>query len=945
MQSDSSNIPAESSATHWSPLAKIGRFCFRRWAIVFPIFLIITLASAYNVATNMSNSLAPPATATIQGSQSSQEASIQKAVFQDGNYLAPADTGLFYFSSDALSFKNPDDSKNQQFVDKVNAGFKTIQTEAHPFIGTANSPISSDIFEKWVSKDGKGILLQTGIYGSDVGSGPDSISGTGNAKITDAAAKAAQQTGMTVEWISAGRLQASLTTAATKSAALTTAVATIPAVLIAFLALGSIVGAILLIMLPFIGVPVTALIISAATLTLIARITELNTFAMITLAAIALALGGDYTIHVFYRYRRGITQGLNREDAIGRSMAVEGRSAVVSAVIAAVASLPLLFIPSAGIRSFAWASVCVLLVLAIVTAFFLPAVIGMLGRATFALSLPWADKTSDPLRWRIAAPLRWSLGRPRSALGIAFLVLAILIIPVFWMRPTAGSVSLVPQDNPARIAAESIQDNFVDGVPGATTVIIETSSPILDNVDSFELAETFQSKIEADEGTWFVAGPKQVTSQITNILPDGVTTLAVTTIGRLLTDVADRNLGPLLQIAANPNQAKSLLSGGTDLTPAEQQKQKDEIAIGALRVAIAGVPGLGGTTSAVIIGSTVSIQTIPFASPESQAAEDWVNRIRGYATDVYGPATEAQFSTKGRAYVGGNIAVGLDVQDTTQSMLWWIVLLSAFILFILLTIVLRTPVAALVAVLAELATVGAAFGVMVAIFQWGFMGSKLDIGFIEVEVPAIMIPLLLALATSFLTVLLFRMRAEMGKPGVLARSETFRHLVGSIRVGIAGSAFLFVLFLAFSFSDAMLLAQIGVGLVTIVAVDVLIVRVFVIPSLIGLLGPRLWWAPQWLAPKYTDSGHHPEAWDKDDMVVTPDVKRFEDIDADTGQMPDEPGRRDGSTDAPSDQNAAGVTDSGPTTRGSVDQSPEVAPPQPPGDWQQPTEPGTDDKGQ
>jgi RND superfamily putative drug exporter len=163
--------------------------------------------------------------------------------------------------------------------------------------------------------------------------------------------------------------------------------------------------------------------------------------------------------------------------------------------------------------------------------------------------------------------------------------------------------------------------------------------------------------------------------------------------------------------------------------------------------------------------------------------------------------------------------------------------------------VFRSLVLPLKAVIMNLLSVGAAYGVMVAVFQWGWLGSVIGIGKtgpIDPWIPVTMFTILFGLSMDYEVFLLSRIREEWLRTGdnSLAVADG---LAITGRVITAAAAIMFCVFASFIIKDPLhILKVFGLGLATAVAVDVTLVRMVLVPSLMEILGPRNWWMPKWL---------------------------------------------------------------------------------------------------
>jgi RND superfamily putative drug exporter len=149
----------------------------------------------------------------------------------------------------------------------------------------------------------------------------------------------------------------------------------------------------------------------------------------------------------------------------------------------------------------------------------------------------------------------------------------------------------------------------------------------------------------------------------------------------------------------------------------------------------------------------------------------------------------------------------------------------------------------------NLLSVGAAYGVMVAVFQWGWLGSVIGIGErgpIDPWIPVTMFTILFGLSMDYEVFLLSRIREEWLRTGDNSRSVA-DGLAITGRIITAAAAIMFCVFASFIIKDPLhILKVFGLGLAAAVAVDVTLVRMVLVPSLMELLGPVNWWMPKWL---------------------------------------------------------------------------------------------------
>ena len=178
--------------------------------------------------------------------------------------------------------------------------------------------------------------------------------------------------------------------------------------------------------------------------------------------------------------------------------------------------------------------------------------------------------------------------------------------------------------------------------------------------------------------------------------------------------------------------------------------------------------------------------------------------------------------------------------------------------FVLLMIVFRSIVVPIKAVIMNLLSIGAAFGVVVAIFQWGWLGSLIGIagGPIDPFVPMMLFAIVFGLSMDYEVFLLSRVREAYDRTGKALESVA-DGLASTAQLITAAAAIMVVVFGSFVFEDFRTLKMFGLGLAVAVFLDATVVRMLLVPSTMALLGERNWWLPGWLdrvLPRLTVEG-------------------------------------------------------------------------------------------
>jgi RND superfamily putative drug exporter len=261
--------------------------------------------------------------------------------------------------------------------------------------------------------------------------------------------------------------------------------------------------------------------------------------------------------------------------------------------------------------------------------------------------------------------------------------------------------------------------------------------------------------------------------------------------------------------------------------------------LAAATAAIAATEGVQAVTPPQVVpGQDVAIwQVIPTTGPQDEATTQLIDRLR----------TEVIPSTGLAIGVGGATAVFKDFADFLADRLPLFMGAVLVLSFILLMAVFRSVLVPLKAVLLNLLSIGAAYGVVVIVFQWGWGGSLIDVGPgpIEPFVPMMLFAIVFGLSMDYEVFLLSRIREEYVRTGDNSAAVA-DGLAATARVITSAAAIMVCVFGSFLLEDLRQIKLFGVGLAAAVLLDATVVRMLLVPSTMELLGERNWWLPRWL---------------------------------------------------------------------------------------------------
>ena len=286
----------------------------------------------------------------------------------------------------------------------------------------------------------------------------------------------------------------------------------------------------------------------------------------------------------------------------------------------------------------------------------------------------------------------------------------------------------------------------------------------------------------------------------------------------------------------------------------------DTAGVKAVAADIAATPGIVSVSAPQTStdGGTVVFTATPTTGPADSDTSATIDRVRAVIP--------------GNVYISGITAVTDDLNAQLSAKLPLFIGAVIFVSFLLLMLVFRSIAVPAKAAAMNLLSIGAAYGILVAVFQWGWGAELLGLDGptpITSIIVIIMFPILFGLSMDYEVFLLSRIREEYDRTGDNTESVA-RGLAGTGRVVTSAALIMVAVFSSFIFSPIPSLKMLGLGLAVAILIDATIVRMVLVPATMALLGKANWWLPAWLdrlLPRLTVESHDDAA--PNDATLSP----------------------------------------------------------------------------
>ena len=576
---------------------------------------------------------------------------------------------------------------------------------------------------------------------------------------------------------------------ATSGAPLAEALGLACAIVILIIALGSVIAMGL-----SVGVALAGIVAGIAIVFGLSHLFAVPEVASILGIMMGLGVGIDYALLIVTRYRDQLRTGQTPQQAIVKTIDTAGRSVVFAGVTVVISLLSLTLVGVTFVQSLGIAAAAVVAVTIVASVTLLPAL------------LAFADVQIAVVRRRgliasglIAAGM-FGVGIKVFPLAIAGFGLAVLvsIAGFFSERLRERVLPSPPRPNEETLAwrwSRTVQRRPWQGAILGSVLLLALAIPVLSINLGF-----------ADESN---AAPGSTTKRAYDLIVEGF---------------GPGFAGPLYLVAEI----------SPDATDAD---------LAAVTVAVQADPGTAFVSEPMRSesGAAALWSLIPATGPQDEATTELVTRLR---TDVLPPVEE---TTGFDVSVTGVNAVNIDYADYLTSRLYYVFAVVLTLSFLLLMVVFRSIFVPIKAVIMNMLSIGAAYGVVVMLFQWGWLSGLTGVQPAPIEpwAPMLLFAIVFGLSMDYEVFLLSRIREEWRRTGD-SNLAVADGLAATAKVVTAAAAIMVTVFGSFLFDLDRAIKLLGVGLAVAVLLDATIVRMLLVPASMELLGDRNWWLPRWL---------------------------------------------------------------------------------------------------
>ena len=556
------------------------------------------------------------------------------------------------------------------------------------------------------------------------------------------------------------------------------------------LILGIVFGTIISALLPF-GVAVLT-VLSAVGLTIwLSNTMDVTVYALNIITLIGIGVSVDYSLFLVNRFREELNRGRDIRTSTAMTVATAGKAVFFSGITVAIGLMGMLFFENTGLPSLGIGGTLAVSVAMIFSVIVLPAFMAILGPRVFYGKIPFSFSTENDDGTGIWARIATTvMDKPWAVLVPTLVILLGAGLPFLYADFSIASRDALPPDDETRVGFEHMDEKWPERAVNVAMVVLDFDGE--DPLAEDNLRATHNWMLEQIED-------KRVITAFGYALPDAsMNESSVVAYWQTPDEYLTAE-----QIATREYLRDQFLSDGVTYI------------IFSLNGPITGEDGRG------------------FVADVREDRDDFLSDL--------------SIGDDGQLLVAGFAAYSLDVQDAIVENL---PIALAFIFIstvILIFIQVRSVIIPIKAIIMNILSISATFGMLVFVFQWGYGESLLNFTAqpIETTNPVIIFCIVFGLSMDYEVLMLSRIHEEWEVTGDNTQAVA-NGLQKTGRLITGAAAIMVVVFMAFGLSSVVILKQIGLGLALAIFLDATIVRALVVPSTMRLMGKWNWWSPKWM---------------------------------------------------------------------------------------------------
>ena len=554
--------------------------------------------------------------------------------------------------------------------------------------------------------------------------------------------------------------------------------------------LGIVFGTIIAAILPL-GVAILT-VISAMGLTIwLSNTMEVTQYAINIITLIGIGVSVDYSLFLVNRFREELNRGRDIRTSTAMTVATAGKAVFFSGVTVAIGLMGMLFFTGTGLPSLGIGGTLAVSVAMLFSVIVLPAVLAILGHRVFVGKIKFAfsteNDTGDGVWAKIATTV---MERPWAVLIPTLVILLGAGLPFLQADFSIASRDALPPNDETRVGFEHMDEKWPETAVNAALVVMD-----FDGQDPLE-----ESNLRAMH-RWMVdnVNDSRVIEAFGYALP-----------------------------AANMTESEVVAFWQTpdEFLTTEQQATREYF-------------------RNEFISNNVTFVVFSLNGPiTGQDSRTFVQDVRDERNEFL---DELNMGDNGVLMVAGFAAYSLDILDSIKENLPYALAFIFISTIVLIFIQVRSVIIPIKAIIMNILSISATFGMLVFVFQWGNGAELLNFTAqpIETTNPVIIFCIVFGLSMDYEVLMLSRIHEEWEVTGDNTQAVA-NGLQKTGRLITGAAAIMVVVFMAFGLSSVVILKQIGLGLALAILLDATIVRALVVPSTMRLMGKWNWWSPQWM---------------------------------------------------------------------------------------------------